>query len=118
MVVADRCGLISGRDVDKSEWFDVFYGGLETAPMISECPVSLECRVIETVSLGHMSVFIGEIVEVYADEDITREEGKPTSYADMERLDPLIYCPETPTAGSVSASPQASTKAREEAGAA
>jgi flavin reductase (DIM6/NTAB) family NADH-FMN oxidoreductase RutF len=93
MVVADRCGLISGRDVDKPQWFDVFYGELGTAPMISECPASLECQVIETVSLGHMTVFIGEIVEVYVDEDIAGKEGKPASYADMERLDPLIYCP-------------------------
>jgi len=93
MAIADRCGLVSGRDVDKSAWFDVFYGDLETAPMISECPVSLECQVIETLSLGQMTVFIGEIVEVHIDEDIEGEEGRPTSHAQMRRLDPLIYCP-------------------------
>jgi len=93
MAIADRCGLVSGRDTDKSAWFDVFFGELETVPMISECPVNLECRVIETVPLGHMTVFIGEITDVHIDEDVQGEAGRPTSYARMDRLDPLIYCP-------------------------
>ena len=40
----DYCGLVSGKKVDKSELFDVFYGNLNTAPMIAECPLCLECR--------------------------------------------------------------------------
>ena len=47
----DFCGLVSGAKVDKSETFDIFYGSLKTAPMIRECPVSLECRLIQIVSL-------------------------------------------------------------------
>ena len=30
----DYCGLVSGRETDKSELFDLFYGELGTAPMI------------------------------------------------------------------------------------
>ena len=43
----DYCGLVSGRKTDKSGVFDVFYGSLETAPMIRECPGPLSagfCR--------------------------------------------------------------------------
>ena len=44
MEKTDFCGLVSGRDIDKAALFDVFYGELKTAPMITECPLSLECR--------------------------------------------------------------------------
>ena len=47
----DYCGLVSGEKTDKSQVFDVFYGSLKTAPMIRECPVTLECRLVQTVPL-------------------------------------------------------------------
>ena len=43
----DYCGLVSGRKTDKSNIFNVFYGELETAPMIMECPVSIECKLFD-----------------------------------------------------------------------
>ena len=47
LAVTDYCGIVSGREVDKSELFEVFYGELGTAPMIRECPVNLECQVVK-----------------------------------------------------------------------
>ena len=44
MQKTDYCGLVSGKDVDKAALFDVYYGELKTAPMIRECPLSMECR--------------------------------------------------------------------------
>jgi flavin reductase (DIM6/NTAB) family NADH-FMN oxidoreductase RutF len=70
----DYCGLVSGQNVDKSEVFEVFYGNLKTAPMIRECPVSLECRLVQTVLLPTNTIFIGEIAGVHADEDVIRNE--------------------------------------------
>jgi flavin reductase (DIM6/NTAB) family NADH-FMN oxidoreductase RutF len=64
----DYCGLISGREADKSEIFEVFYGELETAPMISECPICYELKLKETVELTGTNMFVGEIVAAYADE--------------------------------------------------
>ena len=64
----DYCGLVSGRDADKSKLFDVFYGKLRGAPLIRECPLSLACNLVEVVSLPSNELFIGEIVEAYADE--------------------------------------------------
>lgn len=81
----DYCGLVSGSTVDKSGIFDVFYGTLETAPMIRECPVNLECRLVEAVALPTHTVFIGEIVGAYADGSVIRD-GKP----DYAAIDPLL----------------------------
>lgn len=81
----DYCGMVSGKRIDKSQVFDVFYGTLGNAPLIRECPVSIECRVFQTVSLPSHNLYIGEIVGVYADGRIMNE-GKP----DITRIDPLF----------------------------
>ncbi|MCK9565685.1 MAG: flavin reductase [Methanothrix sp.] len=70
---------------DKSHVFDVFYGSLRTAPMIRECPVSLECRLVQTVSLPTNTLFIGEIAGAYADGRVMKD-GKP----DYAKIDPLL----------------------------
>ena len=84
----DYCGLYSGRTVDKSVLFENFYGALETAPMIKECPVNIECRVVQTMERPVHTVFIGEVVEVYFDEDCLTE-GVP----DVAKIDPILFAP-------------------------
>lgn len=37
IIETDYCRLVSGENVDKSSLFEVFYGELETTPMIREC---------------------------------------------------------------------------------
>ena len=64
----DYCGLVSGKDINKAELFETFYGELKTAPMIKECSVCMECRLIQTVDFPRHDVFIGQIVETYCDE--------------------------------------------------
>lgn len=81
----DYCGLVSGETVDKSEMFDVFYGGLKTAPMIRECPLCIECRLVKTLELPTSYVFIGEIVASHADEGCLYE-GMP----DVKKIDPFM----------------------------
>ena len=41
----DYYGLVSGRETDKVAdcKFNIFYGKLANAPLISECPINLEC---------------------------------------------------------------------------
>jgi flavin reductase (DIM6/NTAB) family NADH-FMN oxidoreductase RutF len=85
LVRTDYCGIVSGRKTDKSKVFDVFYGSLKTAPMIRECPVALECRLVQAVPLPTHTLFIGEIVHAYADGNVIRD-GKP----DFSRIDPLF----------------------------
>ncbi len=85
MEKADYCGLVSGRKVDKSGLFRVFYGELETAPLIEECPLGLECRLYQVVELPAQDLFIGEIVAAHADEECLTD-GKP----DILKINPLV----------------------------
>ena len=89
--VTDYCGVYSGRDIDKSALFDSFYGELQTAPMIRECPVSLECRVLQTVTIQHRQIFIGEVHCAYVDEAYLDEVDGKKQIADLTRLDPILY---------------------------
>ena len=82
----DYCGIYSGHKIDKSQIFQVTYGKLNTAPMIQECPVSLECNLIHSLDLGSHVLFVGEIIDTYIDSDCMTDE-KP----DPLKIDPLIY---------------------------
>ena len=82
----DFCGIYSGHKDDKSQMFKVEYGQLDTAPLIQECPVNLECQVIHSLELGSHILFIGEIIETYINEDCLTD-GK----ADPGKIDPIIY---------------------------
>jgi flavin reductase (DIM6/NTAB) family NADH-FMN oxidoreductase RutF len=76
--VTDWCGLNSAeRGADKTTLFEVVRGTLEHAPMIAECPVSLECRVWQTVDLGSHDLFIGQIVGSWSEERFLDERGRP-----------------------------------------
>ena len=85
----DFCGIYSGKRKDKSRIFELFYGLLQTAPLIQECPVNLECRVIHFLDLGSHTLVVGEIVETYISKDCLTN-GKP----DPDKIDPLVYTPE------------------------
>jgi len=81
----DYCGIVSGQKADKSQVFDVFFGTLKTAPMIKECPVSLECRLLQAVPLPTNTLYIGEIAGAYADGRVIKD-SKP----DFREIDPLF----------------------------
>src|SRR3972149_3279831 len=81
----DYVGIVSGKDVDKSTVFKAFYGSVNKAPMIEECPVNILCKLINTVDLPRNEVFIGEIVETWVAKAYV-EDGKP----DFKKINPLI----------------------------
>jgi flavin reductase (DIM6/NTAB) family NADH-FMN oxidoreductase RutF len=64
----DYCGLVSGRETDKSKLFTLFHGDLKHAPMIQECPLVFACRLVNVFELPSNDLFVGEIVEAYAEE--------------------------------------------------
>lgn len=45
------------------------------APILTDCPVNIECTVINSVITGSHEMFIGKIEYVHADESITDAEG-------------------------------------------
>jgi flavin reductase (DIM6/NTAB) family NADH-FMN oxidoreductase RutF len=80
----DYCGLVSGREKDKSQLFTLFTGELRHAPLIRECPLGLACRLSQVVELPSNDLFVGEIVEAYADEACLTD-GAP----DVAKLQPF-----------------------------
>ncbi|MBN1799636.1 MAG: flavin reductase family protein [Spirochaetales bacterium] len=87
-VETDFCGIVSGRNVDKVKacGFTVFYGTLQNAPLIEECPVNIECSVEKVVELPSHDYFIGKIVEIHMDQDVSGGDGP--AYA---KIDPLVF---------------------------
>ena len=86
VVKTDYCGLVSGKDRDKSALFKTFYGKLKTAPMIEECPVNMECRLVQTVDFPRHDIFIGEVENAFCDESVLTE-----GVLDFDKLRPLLF---------------------------
>lgn len=76
--IADYCGVKSGRDENKFESMKLTALPCKhvTAPQIEQCPVSLECRVKDIMTLGSHDMFLAEIVSVDVDEELLDEDGK------------------------------------------
>ena len=87
VIPVDYCGLKSGRNIDKSKIFSVFYGDLNTAPMVEESPVNIECKVDQIIDnqKGH-DLIIGEMVNIFS-EDKFLTNGIP----DVKKFKPLIF---------------------------
>ena len=83
----DYCGIVTGRNTDKAALFEAFYGELKTAPMITECPVNIECVLRKKIHLGVHDLFLGEIVSVHVDQEILDEEGE----IDFAKLSPFVF---------------------------
>jgi len=85
---ADYCGIASGSKVDKAEAcrFKVFYGKLGDAPLIEQCPVNLECKVVHILDLGSHALVIGKIEETHVSQSCLTD-GKP----DVNKIQPITY---------------------------
>lgn len=82
----DYVGIVSGKRTDKSSVFDLFYGKLDSAPLIRECPVNMECRLHQVVDFPTHDVFVGEIVATHADEAVLNGDT-----IDIARIRPLLF---------------------------
>jgi flavin reductase (DIM6/NTAB) family NADH-FMN oxidoreductase RutF len=85
---ADFCGLVTGAKVDKVKRckFNVYFGKLDKAPLIEQCPVAHACEVVQILNLGSHELVIGKIVETYvSDECLTN--GRP----DANKMRPFFY---------------------------
>jgi flavin reductase (DIM6/NTAB) family NADH-FMN oxidoreductase RutF len=67
----DYCGLASGARIDKAAdcGFKVFYGKLQSAPMIEQCPVNHACEVVQILNLGSHELIVGRIVESFVSDE-------------------------------------------------
>lgn len=75
----DWCGVRSGRDYDKFKEMKLTASeaeSLDYAPIIEECPVNIECKVVEVKELGSHHMFLAEVKAVRVDESYMNENGK------------------------------------------
>ena len=78
VVIVDYLGIKSGKEIDKSKLFEIFYGDLKTAPMIKKTPLNLECELVKVIDFGKShEIFIGEIIT----------NGLP----DIKKLKPIVF---------------------------
>jgi flavin reductase (DIM6/NTAB) family NADH-FMN oxidoreductase RutF len=91
-VQADYCGMVSGKKADKfaEAGLTPARSALVNAPYIDEFPLVLECKLVHQIELGLHTLFVGEILDVKADEDVLDDKEVP----DLEKLKPFLYAPE------------------------
>lgn len=82
----DYCGIRSGKSVDKSKLFDVYYGKLNDAPMIRECPVTAECELYDLVDVSTHYLVLGEVKHIYSEERYMTE-----GVLDQKKLNFLLF---------------------------
>ena len=87
----DYCGIVSGKKTDKAKLFENFYGKLKTAPMIKQCPINMECKLIQTVDFPKHDIFIGEIVETYMEEQYVTD-----GAVDYGKVQPIFFSMDGP----------------------
>ena len=95
LCAADYAGIASGRDTDKfgAAGLTATRSELVDAPYVSEFPLVLECRLLQSVEIGVHTQFIGEIVDVKADEEVLNAQGQ----LDAAKVLPVVYSPATRT---------------------
>jgi flavin reductase (DIM6/NTAB) family NADH-FMN oxidoreductase RutF len=85
-------GTKSGKDYDKFHECKLTAKEASkiNAPMIEECPISLECRTTQVVNVGSHDLFIAEVLAVHIDETLLDENGRfDTSKASLFTYLPL-----------------------------
>lgn len=73
---ADFCGMYTGRKVDKFKecGFTKEKATKINVPMIGECPISIECRVTDVISLGSHDMFLADILAVNVEKSLLEGE--------------------------------------------
>ena len=89
----DFCGTWSGRDVDKfAETGLTPEPAIHVKPpLIKECPVNLECKVIGVLSFGSHDLFIADVLVMHAEEEVML--GK-TTMIDLGKAKGVIFAME------------------------
>ena len=71
-------GSKSGRDIDKFAALDLKWedGKYVDAPILTDCPVNIECSVVDSILPGSNELFIGKVEAVHVDEEYLNKNGR------------------------------------------
>lgn len=85
-------GSHSGRDENKLEKLKMNLGESKkiNAPLLLDCPVNIECSVVDSIKTGSHEMFVGKIEYVHADGNLVNENGD----IDYSKID-LVNSPTT-----------------------
>ena len=85
---AHFCGTHSGRSTDKVDKIKLTLNSSKmiNIPFIKECFAHLECKLVQDISMGDHTLFIGEVVAVYANEGAFDND-----LLQVNRIQPLYY---------------------------
>ena len=75
---ADGCGVYTGAKVDKFQKYALKTEPAKavSCPILTDSPLSLECRVTDVIPLGTHDMFLADIVSVDIDPSLLDEKGK------------------------------------------
>ena len=92
---ADYFGMVSGKNVDKfaAAGLTPIRSSIVDAPYIEEFPLVVECRLLHSMEIGLHTQFVGEILDVKAEDSVLDEKG----YIDIEKVRPILFEPEINT---------------------
>lgn len=70
-------GTVSGRDEDKFRVLGLGWenGTVVNAPLLTDCPVSIECTVSQSIKPGSHELFIGKVEAFHVDERFIDKDG-------------------------------------------
>ncbi len=73
----DYLGKTSRRDVDKLKQMNVKTqdGKVVNAPLLTDCPVNIECTIVDSIMTGSHEMFIGKVEYVHGDFELVDENG-------------------------------------------
>ncbi len=71
-------GSKSGRDMDKFKELNLSHSDGEkvNAPILADCPVNIECKVVDSIRTGSHEMFVGKVEAVHADSQYLNEKNK------------------------------------------
>ena len=73
----DYLGSVSKRDCDKLKEKNVKLenGPVVNAPLLSDCPINIECTVVDSIMTGSHEMFVGKVEYVHAKESLLDADG-------------------------------------------
>ena len=89
MEAVDCCGTVSGRSVDKFAacGLTATAASVVKPPLIAECPINIECKVMGMEEIGDHDMFKGEVVMAHVEDRLLDDRGRIRT----DRLDVLCF---------------------------
>ncbi|MGH4052057.1 MAG: flavin reductase family protein [Clostridium sp.] len=81
----DYLGSTSGRDEDKFAKLNInVEEGIKVkAPLLADCPINIECTVVDSILTGSHEMFVGKIEYMHTDKNVVDDKG----HIDYSKID-------------------------------